>query len=83
MLQNEYSNYFNWDNNRFEIYESADRWYQGANNPESPVINYIKVETACGQEFIIKHDLGSDEWYLCNDNLEDNSLKVSHREPFE
>lgn len=61
----EYPKYFYWDNNRFEILEITDRWYQGTNNPEFPVSNYFKVDTTCGQQFIIKHDLASDEWYLC------------------
>jgi hypothetical protein len=61
----EYPKFFQMENNRLEIYEITDRWYQGSNNPEFPVANYFKVETTCGQEFIIKHDLDSDEWYLC------------------
>lgn len=64
-MADEYPKYFFWENNRFEIYEIADRWYQGTNNPVSPVSNYFKVETTCGQQFIIKHDLTNDEWYLC------------------
>jgi hypothetical protein len=62
----EYPKYFQLDGNRFEIYEIADRWYQTTSTPENPVSNYFKVETTCGQEFIIKHDLESDEWFLCN-----------------
>jgi hypothetical protein len=65
----EYPKYFYWENNRFEIYAIADRWYQGANNPELPVSNYFKVETTCGQQFIIKHDHESDEWYLCQSEI--------------
>ena len=61
----EYPKYFHWDNNKFEIYEITDRWYQVANNPEFPASNYFKVETTCGQQFIIKHELENDEWYLC------------------
>ena len=61
----EFPKYFYLDNNRFEIYEIKDRWYHGANSPESPVSNYFKVETTCQQEFILKHDLAGDEWYLC------------------
>jgi hypothetical protein len=60
----EYPKYFYWDNNRFEIYEIKDRWYQSTNNPEYPVSNYFKVETNFGQEFIIKHELECNEWYL-------------------
>ena len=59
MFQDEYPKCFNRDNNRFEIYETAVRWYQGPNNPESPDSNYFKVETTCRQEFFIKHDLES------------------------
>jgi hypothetical protein len=61
----EYPKYFYWDSIKFEIYEITDRWYQGANNPEYPVSNYFQVQTTCGQQFIIKHDLTGDEWYLC------------------
>ena len=61
----EYPKYFHWDSNKFEIYEITDRWYQGANNPEYPVSNYFRVQTTCGQQFIIKHDIADDEWYLC------------------
>jgi hypothetical protein len=62
----EYPKYFHLDNNRFEIYEIADRWYQPTTTPDSPVANYFKVETTCGQEFILKHNLENDEWFLCS-----------------
>lgn len=61
----EYPKFIQMDNNRLEIYEITDRWYQGSNSPEIPVSNYFKVETTCGQQFIIKHELDNDEWYLC------------------
>jgi hypothetical protein len=61
----EYPKYFYLEGNRFEIYEIRDRWYNHSGTPENPVANYFKVETTCGQEFIIKHDLESDDWYLC------------------
>lgn len=60
----EYPKCFSRDNDRFEILRIADRWYQGETNPEYPVSNYFKVETLCGV-YIIKHDLESDRWYLC------------------
>lgn len=60
----EYPKYFSRDNDRFEIRQVIDRWYQGETSPEFPVSNYFKVETNCGV-FIIKHDLESDRWYLC------------------
>ena len=60
----EYPKYFKLENDRYEIYEVTDRWYQGETNPEYPVSNYFKVETTCGV-YIIKHDIENDRWYLC------------------
>jgi hypothetical protein len=60
----EYPKYFSWNNERFEISQITDRWYQGETNPEYPVSNYFKVETPIGVQHIIKHDLESDRWYL-------------------
>jgi hypothetical protein len=61
----EYPKCFFWNNDRFEISQITDRWYQGDSNPEYPVSNYFKVDTTCGKQYIIKHDLEKDEWYLC------------------
>lgn len=61
----EYPKCFYVDNNRIEIQEITDRWYQGDNNPEWPVSNYFKVIATDGQQYIIKHDLEKDTWYLC------------------
>jgi len=61
----EYPKCFYLNDDRFEIQEITDRWYQGELNPEYPVSNYFKVETDCGKQFILKHDLESDQWYLC------------------
>ncbi len=61
----EYPKYFSRDDKRYEIREITDRWYQGETNPEFPASNYFKVETTNGDQYIIKHDLESDKWYLC------------------
>jgi len=61
----EYPKYFSWNNERFEIRQVTDRWYQGETNPEYPVSNYFKVETTRGVQYIIKNDLENDRWYLC------------------
>ena len=63
----EYPKYFYWRNCRFEIIEIMDRWHQGTSNPEFHVTNYFKVDTNCSQQFILKHDIESDEWYLCRE----------------
>ena len=61
----EYPKSFCRNNKRFEITGIIDRWYQGETNPEWPVSNYFKVDTNNGRQFIIKHDLKNDLWYLC------------------
>jgi hypothetical protein len=61
----EYPKYFLWNNERFEISQVTDRWYQGETNPDYPVSNYFKVVTTRGEQYIIKNDLESDRWYLC------------------
>ena len=47
-----------------EIAEVVDRWYQVESQPEWPRADYFKVRGADGREYLLKHDLESDEWYL-------------------
>jgi hypothetical protein len=61
----EYPKCFYWEDKRFDIQEITDRWYQSDTNPEWPVSNYFKVITTNRDQYIIKHDLEEDEWYLC------------------
>jgi len=60
----EYPKCFYLNNEEFEIQQITDRWYQGDSNPECPVSNYYKVDTTYGKQYIIKHDLENDKWYL-------------------
>ncbi|OFY68078.1 MAG: hypothetical protein A2Y71_06895 [Bacteroidetes bacterium RBG_13_42_15] len=60
----EYPKRFYRDDEKFEIEEVTDRWYQGENNPEWPVSNYFKVKVTDCRELIIKHDLRSNRWFL-------------------
>ena len=64
----EYPKYFTLDNERLEISDITDRWYQCDNDPEWPVSDYFKVITTGGKEYIIKHEHKSDSWYLCEKN---------------
>ena len=47
-----------------EIAEVVDRWYQVESQPEWPRADYFKVRAMDGNEYLLKHDLESDEWYL-------------------
>jgi hypothetical protein len=60
----EYPRCFHWNNERHEIDEILDRWYQSNINPEWPSANYFKVHTTFDRQYIIKHEIERDEWYL-------------------
>lgn len=47
-----------------EVVEVLDRWYQAAGNPEWPRADYFKVRAADGHDYLLKHDLEADAWYL-------------------
>jgi hypothetical protein len=47
-----------------EVGEVLDRWYQIESQPEWPRANYFKVRAVDGSQYLLKHDLESDEWFL-------------------
>src|SRR4051812_46081030 len=47
-----------------EVAEVLDRWYQVESLPEWPRAHYFKVRGVDQREYLLKHDLESDEWYL-------------------
>ncbi len=61
----EYPKSFYWNNTRFEVQEVIDHWYQGDPDPDFPISDYFRISTASGTQYIIKHDIDSDVWYLC------------------
>jgi hypothetical protein len=56
---------FCWENQWVQVEEVLDRWHQGRLDPEWPLADYFKVMGADQHCYLIKHDLESDEWYLC------------------
>jgi hypothetical protein len=57
---------FSWEGTPtpIEISEVLDRWYQVESKPEWPRADYFKVLGADQCEYLLKHDLESDEWFL-------------------
>jgi hypothetical protein len=55
---------FTLNENTIEVGEVLDRWYQVESRPEWPRADYFKVRAADGSEYLLKHDLESDEWFL-------------------
>jgi hypothetical protein len=47
-----------------EVAEVLDRWYQVDSKPEWPRADYFKVLAVDQREYLLKHDLESDEWFL-------------------
>jgi hypothetical protein len=55
---------FVWEERLVEVGEVLDRWFQVESQPEWPRADYFKVRGADQREYLLKHDLESDEWYL-------------------
>lgn len=60
----EYPLCFYWENIKFEIREITDRWYQAEATHEWPRVDYFKVSTAGGSNYILKHEIVSDDWFV-------------------
>ncbi len=55
---------FFFEGEAIEVAEVLDRWYQVESKPEWPRADYFKVRGKDGIEYLLKHDLESDEWFL-------------------
>ena len=55
---------FRWEVGCLDVAEVLDRWYQVESLPEWPRADYFKVRGTDGREYLLKHDLESDEWFL-------------------
>jgi hypothetical protein len=48
---------------RREVSEILDRWYQSSPEPGGPAAEYFKVRTSQGV-LVLKHDLAARAWFL-------------------
>ena len=55
---------FVWQGCTLEVGEVLDRWYQVESKPEWPRADYFKVRAMDEHDYLIKHDLESDQWFL-------------------
>ena len=55
---------FIWQGSTVELGEVLDRWHQVESKPEWPCADYFKVRGVDENEYLLKHDLESDEWFL-------------------
>ena len=56
---------FLWNGVRYEVREVIDRWYQWDSEQKHPVSDYFKIDTTTGEQYILKHELEHNKWYLC------------------
>jgi hypothetical protein len=61
---NEYPTAVTIDQNRYEITEIIDRWYQYDIDSDMPPANYFKVMISTDQYLVIKHIKNTDDWFL-------------------
>jgi hypothetical protein len=47
-----------------EIGQVLDRWYQVESQPEWPRADYFKVRSSDMRDYLLKHDLEANEWFL-------------------
>ena len=47
-----------------EVEDVLDRWYQIESLPEWPRADYFKVRGDDERDYLLKHDLEADEWYV-------------------
>jgi len=55
---------FTYQNERHEIQEIVDRWYEGGLDSGRPVINYFKVRAADGKVYLLRYQTETDTWSL-------------------
>ncbi len=55
---------FVWEERSIEVKEVLDRWHQVESKPEWPRADYFKVRSDDDHEYLLKHDLEADAWYL-------------------
>ncbi|MCD6585930.1 MAG: hypothetical protein J7K96_09245 [Desulfobacteraceae bacterium] len=60
---------------RREVSETLGRWYEGGIASDTPVIDYFKVRTSEGTVFILRYDIQSDEWGICDKSISKENKK--------
>ena len=55
---------FWWQDQRIEVEEVVDRWYQGGVDPRQPQADYFRVRCGDQHVYVLKHDHEGGEWFL-------------------
>ncbi len=60
----EYPEAFIWREKRYPVDAIIDRWYEGGVKAGSPALNYFKVRTDNGSQYLIRHNALFDAWAI-------------------
>jgi len=55
---------FTYQGKRWEIDDILDRWYEGDTESGQPAMDYFKVRTAEGNEFLLRYNYLFDDWAI-------------------
>lgn len=55
---------FTYQDERRDIQEIVDRWYEGDTDSNRPIIDYFKVKTAEGKVCLLRYQSDLDAWSL-------------------
>ena len=50
---------------RHEVAEVVDRWYEGGLTGRDPKLDYYRVRTTSGDEYILRYNFLFDAWAVC------------------
>jgi len=53
---------FTFEGQRYEVSDIIDRWYEGGLSPRDQKLDYFKVRTVQGLEFILRYSFVFDAW---------------------
>lgn len=53
---------FTYQGQRWHIDDIIDRWYEGGIEPGQPAMDYFKVRTENGREFLLRYNYLFDAW---------------------
>jgi len=59
---NERPQSFTFRNRTLEVSRIVDRWYEGGPEANRPALNYFKIHTGDGEEFILRYNSLFDAW---------------------
>lgn len=58
---------FTFRDQRWEVAEIVDRWYEGGIEPSQPEVSYFKVRTTEGATFLLRYLIYFDSWSIQTD----------------